>query len=385
MVVLDHQTRNRRTKCHRPDWQDANERLRLSSPPSTSTPLRLHAEPDPRTSLAPHHSHGRLRRDQALLPRVRVIAPSQVLASSLPRWPRADSPAIPAAKLLATTIGRIAPLSSVTVQVPSAFLSFDYRGVPFVEPCYTSAIVKGVNDQGWKQGLDAQAIALDGVEGPRYRQYVWDRCCPGLDFTGDLPPVLEVSSQDARVNVNYTDRIHAQGVAYELSEAHWTALTSDPSLAPLLPVQCYSFASGDPTGKTGTLIAHLPGENLSRNKVTDSHSLSNRRRTRGSLATSAESATNDQVPSTRPDWRLLLDAVAAVPRTSHPPPPLRPHIAPPTAGRTRHDDATHATFPSGGHRELDWTGLERARSESVGVVWSSGKMDEEFHGEWVQK
>lgn len=94
------------------------------------------------------------------------------------------------AKLLAARLGPTKPLSSHTVLVPTAFLSFDMRGLPYLEPCFTSAIVEGVNDLGW-EGLTKEE--KEGNEG--YRKWVWERCCPGLEFTGELPPRLEVSSR----------------------------------------------------------------------------------------------------------------------------------------------------------------------------------------------
>lgn len=88
------------------------------------------------------------------------------------------------------------------MSIASAFLSFDFKGVPG-EPCYSNAIIKGVNDL---EGRELARTELEGVvegkevtegqiEGTKaYRRWIWDRCCPGLEFTGVLPPCLEVRS-----------------------------------------------------------------------------------------------------------------------------------------------------------------------------------------------
>lgn len=105
---------------------------------------------------------------------------------------------LPTAKLLAARLGPTKPLSSHTVLVPTAFLSFDMRGLPYLEPCFTSAIVEGVNDLGWsglggKEGEGEQLTKEEKEGNEGYRKWVWERCCPGLEFTGELPPRLEVS------------------------------------------------------------------------------------------------------------------------------------------------------------------------------------------------
>jgi hypothetical protein len=69
--------------------------------------------------------------------------------------------------------------------VPHAYLSFDFKGVPFLEPCYSNIIVEGVNDH---YGPGKQS----GSEG--WRKEIWDRCSVGLDWQGgEMPPFLEVS------------------------------------------------------------------------------------------------------------------------------------------------------------------------------------------------
>lgn len=119
------------------------------------------------------------------------------LHRTLPPLLSSSEPADPArtAKLLSALLGPTLPLTSYTVRIPTAFLSFDFAGIPFVEPCYTSAIVRGVNDGGWSEGLGESERAWGGVEvrdRVEYRRWVWERACPGLEFGGELPPALEV-------------------------------------------------------------------------------------------------------------------------------------------------------------------------------------------------
>lgn len=80
-------------------------------------------------------------------------------------------------------LGKIKPISSASVQVPSAYLSFDHRGIPYLEPCYTSAIISGVNDD------EFNSFPTSSIE---YAESIWSRCCPGMEFSGQLPPLLEV-------------------------------------------------------------------------------------------------------------------------------------------------------------------------------------------------
>lgn len=107
----------------------------------------------------------------------------------IPNPPPITAP-LATAKLLAARLGPEKPLSSHTVRVPTAFLSFDMRGLPFVEPCFCNALVQGVNDGEWPKGGEGERRE----EGEVYRKWVWERCCPGLEYTGELPPRLEVSA-----------------------------------------------------------------------------------------------------------------------------------------------------------------------------------------------
>lgn len=67
--------------------------------------------------------------------------------------------------------------------------------------------MQNVNDTQWRReslastaGSSSEPLKFAGTEargvqakeGREYKQWVWKRCCPGLDFTGELPPVLEV-------------------------------------------------------------------------------------------------------------------------------------------------------------------------------------------------
>jgi hypothetical protein len=78
-------------------------------------------------------------------------------------------------------------VSSSSALAPDAFLAFSLPGIPFLEPAYATALVKGYNDAGEWEGVDK-----DGRGGEAYRRWVWERCCPGMDYTGEVPPSLEV-------------------------------------------------------------------------------------------------------------------------------------------------------------------------------------------------
>lgn len=81
-------------------------------------------------------------------------------------------------------MGDAKPISTSTVVVKNAWLSFDVSGVPFVEPCYANVLVKGFNDE--------DGLALAEKDGEAYRRWVWERCCPGKRDQGTFPPQLEV-------------------------------------------------------------------------------------------------------------------------------------------------------------------------------------------------
>lgn len=88
----------------------------------------------------------------------------------------------------------VTPVSSSAVVVTSAFLSF-IPGIPYVEPCYTSCIIQSYNDEGDWRGSVGEKKGK-GVEDERdseeYRRWIWERCCPGTDYEGNLPHPLEV-------------------------------------------------------------------------------------------------------------------------------------------------------------------------------------------------
>ncbi|ORY82362.1 hypothetical protein BCR35DRAFT_303763, partial [Leucosporidium creatinivorum] len=130
------------------------------------------------------------------------------------------------------------------------------RGVPYLEPCFTGAIVMGVNDGGWRGGEgDGEGAGEEWTkerkeESWEYRKWVWERCCPGLEFTGELPPRLE-------------------GVAYELTESHWQRVMNfSPSPSPtsataarayqIVSVEAIIFEKGDSSKELGRLWADMP-------------------------------------------------------------------------------------------------------------------------------
>ncbi|SCV74084.1 BQ2448_6516 [Microbotryum intermedium] len=168
-------------------------------------------------------------------------------------------------KLLSARLGPIKPLSSTPVIVPSAFLSFDVQGIPFSSPACTNAIIQGVNDVGWTVKLSksrpirSNMTSAEKEKDEEYREWIWRRCCPGLDYTGLLPPRLE-------------------GVAFELTEADFRSIvldfsqpTSSSSSAkthkdtsrseaawPSIPIECQTFTPGDSSKTTGILTAYIP-------------------------------------------------------------------------------------------------------------------------------
>ncbi|GAA5922328.1 hypothetical protein JCM1841_003070 [Sporobolomyces salmonicolor] len=137
------------------------------------------------------------------------------------------------------------PISSSTVVVPDAYLAFDVPGVPFLEPAFANAIVKGYNDDGdWREELGEKAKDADARQSTAYKQWVWDRSCTGMEFGGSLPPNLE-------------------GIAYELSEQDWpivlsaVAAASPSTPSSLVPVHCIPYAGGDPSNPSEPFTAHI--------------------------------------------------------------------------------------------------------------------------------
>ncbi|GAA5843114.1 hypothetical protein JCM11251_003935 [Rhodosporidiobolus azoricus] len=144
---------------------------------------------------------------------------------------------------LRTILGDAKPLSYSTAYVPSAWLTFDLPGVPFLEPVYANALVKGWNDQeGWALAAEEKDKS-EVEEGERYKRWVWAKACPGTAYEGELPPNLE-------------------GVVYELSAADFERVVSaafaafpSPS-ANLVPITCVKF-SIDPAASTGEVTAEM--------------------------------------------------------------------------------------------------------------------------------
>lgn len=115
-----------------------------------------------------------------------MVACLRSISTSCVIWPSSLSLAnawgMNQAKLLTALFGSARPLSSTSCIVPDAWMTFDFRGLAFLEPCYTSAIVRGVSDVSW-----------EGESEEEYKRWVWDRCSPQLKYDGEYPPSLEVS------------------------------------------------------------------------------------------------------------------------------------------------------------------------------------------------
>ncbi|KAM0788079.1 hypothetical protein ACM66B_001249 [Microbotryomycetes sp. NB124-2] len=88
-------------------------------------------------------------------------------------------------KMIPSTLPRSPLATTETVRIKDAWLGFTCKGVPYVEPCLANAIVKGVNDEG------ARHLSEYDAKDDDRKRWVWERCCPGLDFTGLMPPSLE--------------------------------------------------------------------------------------------------------------------------------------------------------------------------------------------------
>ncbi|GAA5985840.1 hypothetical protein JCM5350_006911 [Sporobolomyces pararoseus] len=96
---------------------------------------------------------------------------------------------------LAKLLKGLAPIASSTVVVPKAFLSFDIKGIPFLEPCYANCIVQNFNDRGARE-TDATEKSLseqkgDERESESYKRWIWSKCSTGADYEGSLPHPLE--------------------------------------------------------------------------------------------------------------------------------------------------------------------------------------------------
>ncbi|GAA6014854.1 hypothetical protein JCM11491_002138 [Sporobolomyces phaffii] len=126
---------------------------------------------------------------------------------------------------LASLLQGLAPVSSSTVVVPSAFLSFDIKGVPFLEPCFANCIVQGYNDRIESNSSDDRSDA--------YKRWVWERCATGAEYEGNLPHALE-------------------GVVYEMTSSEFDVLlgrllsASPATRHSLVSVEFTPFVNGDP-------------------------------------------------------------------------------------------------------------------------------------------
>ena len=145
---------------------------------------------------------------------------------------------------------------------------------------YSNAIVKGVNDLagrelgrielGVEEGVDLNEEEIDGTRA--YREWIWQRSCPGLEFTGHLPPNLEVrhAPLPSPRNQRLTNNAALQAVAFKLSPEHFKQVMSPISSSSkarngvtttpyeLHEVECIAFEQGDHEKITGKLVAWIP-------------------------------------------------------------------------------------------------------------------------------
>jgi hypothetical protein len=81
---------------------------------------------------------------------------------------------------LASVIGRMPDFAQHAI-APKAWLAWDAVGVPYVEPCKCSLIVRDLNDTDFA-----------GESEEDYARYLSSKCAPGVPFDGDSPPNVEV-------------------------------------------------------------------------------------------------------------------------------------------------------------------------------------------------
>lgn len=169
------------------------------------------------------------------------------------RAPPLGLPAHPTpAKLLAGRLGSAhKPLERVSVRIPLVYLTFNFRGIAELEPVYSNATIR----------VPGHAGRLDraGETDEEARERVWRLSCPGLDYTGDLPPCLEVRHSPSPSTVLTT---LVQGVAFRLTQEHFDFVMS-PGSTPLSDspvvmhqVDCDIFNLEERV--TGTLQGWLP-------------------------------------------------------------------------------------------------------------------------------
>lgn len=137
-----------------------------------------------------------LFRQWSLSSHSQVLRSRAIGISKLIRYP------LSLASKLARLLKGLSPISSSTVVVPKAFLAFDVKGTPFLEPCYANCVVQGYNDtirsdvtgrsaEREKQPDEDESASLRASEA--YKRSIWARCCTGADYEGSLPHPLEVS------------------------------------------------------------------------------------------------------------------------------------------------------------------------------------------------
>ncbi|GAA5922087.1 uncharacterized protein JCM15063_003181 [Sporobolomyces koalae] len=133
----------------------------------------------------------------------------------------------------------LSPISQSAVVVPTAFLSFDIPGIPFLEPCHANCLVRGYNDSEAPQ-RKSEAEKGDGhEESEDYKRWVWAKCSTGADYEGCLPHPLEgiVVELDLEGFDLLLDKILSRSPATRFS---------------LCPVEYVPFENGDPDRPTSS-------------------------------------------------------------------------------------------------------------------------------------
>lgn len=149
------------------------------------------------------------------------------------------------------------------MSVPRAWLSFDFKGLPSIEPVYSNLIVEQVNDEydGYERGSEG------------WQKEIWSRCSPGLHYSGQLPPRLEVrfrilciffpTSLSSRTTDHpYVDATDRQGVVFKLTSEHFDHVMGKGSASTvsfrLIQLECTIFEDGDHESIVGTVRAWTP-------------------------------------------------------------------------------------------------------------------------------
>eukprot|EP01117_Protostelium_nocturnum_P008601 TRINITY_DN3085_c0_g5_i1.p1 TRINITY_DN3085_c0_g5~~TRINITY_DN3085_c0_g5_i1.p1 ORF type:complete len:337 (-),score=71.59 TRINITY_DN3085_c0_g5_i1:26-1036(-) len=168
-----------------------------------------------------------------------------------------------------TVMRQVKPRRAFAVTVPDYVLSFDIRGLAYMEPCWASIIKlkkhgeKSIDSKRGKKMVEGgeeveKEMSLKGreedVDKEADRRDVWSRCCPGLPYSGAIPPqlcgvVYDISEDDYRKIV-----VTEAGFAYDnLSCAYST-----------IEVDCITIKSSEM--HTSTVENQLEGELLCSSK-----------------------------------------------------------------------------------------------------------------------